>query len=132
MDQPKKFNQTILFFLNSAFTGVLYVAMLYFGDSLLHAQYYLSVTIAYAVSMIYYFITNKKAVFKTDSDTKRTSREAIGFTILLVVNYIISIAIVGIVWHFTKEIYLGSLLAGAITVTLTYFVFNRIIFKTKS
>jgi putative flippase GtrA len=131
MEQPKKFKQTIFFFLNSGFTGALYAAMLYLGDSLLHAQYYLSVTIAYTVSMIYYFITNKKAIFKTDSSAKSTSREVVGFTILLVVNYIISLAIVGIIRHFTKEIYSGSLLAGAVTITLTYFVFDRIIFKKK-
>lgn len=129
MDQPKKVKQTILFFLNSGFTGALYATMLFFGDSILHVHYYLSVTIAYMVSMTYYFITNKKAIFKTDSSAKSTSREVIGFIILLLVNYIISLAIVGLVRHFTNEIYSGSLLAGAVTITLTYFVFDRIIFK---
>lgn len=131
MEQPKKFKQTILFFFNSGLTGALYAAMLFLGDSLLHVHYYFSVTIAYTVSMIYYFITNKKAIFKTDSSSKSTTREIVGFVILLIVNYLISLAIVGLVRHFTKEIYSGSLLAGAVTITITYFVFDRIIFKKK-
>jgi putative flippase GtrA len=131
MEQQKKVKQTILFFLNSGFTGALYAAMLFLADSILHAQYYLSVTIAYTVSMVYYFITNKKAIFKTDPSTSSTKREVVGFIILLLFNYLLSIAIVGIVRHFTKEIYSGSLLAGAVTITLTYFVFDKIIFKKK-
>ena len=129
MGEQKKLRQSILFFLNSGLTGALYAAMLFLGDSILHVQYYFSVTIAYTVAMIYYFITNKKVIFKTESSSKSTSRELVGFLILLVINYIISVAIVGIVRHFTKEIYSGSLLAGVITITLTYFVFDRIIFK---
>jgi putative flippase GtrA len=131
MGLPKKYKLTILFFLNSAFTGALYLAMLFLGDYLLHVQYYFSVTIAYSVSMTYYFIINKKTIFKTDSSAKNTSREVAGFTALLVINYIISIVIVGIVRHFTKEIYSGSFLAGAVTITVTYFVFDKIIFKKK-
>jgi putative flippase GtrA len=130
VEESKKINKSILFFLNSAITGALYVAMLFIGNSLLHAQYYLSVTIAYTVAMACYFITNKKTIFKTDSSAKNTTREITGFIVLLAINYGITLAIVAGVRYFTKEIYSGSLLAGAVTITLTYFVFDRIIFLT--
>ena len=124
-----KRNQILIYVLNSGLTAAIYGLLIYVSDSLFGWQYFYTITVAYTVSMVFYFITNKKAVFKTVNNRKKTTYEVIKFLVLLVINYLISLLIVGIIHHYTNEVYSGSLLAGAVTITLTYFVFDKIIFK---
>jgi putative flippase GtrA len=124
-----KNNQVFIYIFNSGLTAAIYGILIYVSDSLFGWDYLYSVTLAYTLSMAFYFITNKKAVFKTKNSRKKTLYELGKFIVLLVINYFISILIVAIVHNYTKEVYSGSLLAGAVTITLTYFVFDKIIFK---
>jgi putative flippase GtrA len=127
----KALQRSIGFFINSGFTGVVYIAILFISDSLFHVKYFVGVTLAYVVSMTYYFIFNKRAIFKTESTSRTNRNEIVSFAVLLIINYLITVLIVGIISHFTKENYSGSLVAGILTITLTYFVFEKIIFKKK-
>lgn len=124
-----KSNQILIYVFNSGLTAIIYGLLIYVSNSLFGWKYFYSVTLAYTISMIFYFITNKKAVFKTINNRTKTMYELIKFSILLIINYLLSLLIVGVTYHYTKEVYTGSLLAGAVTITLTYFVFDKIIFK---
>lgn len=82
--------------------------------------------------MILYFNTNKLLIFHTKPDKQVVSRELRHFILLIFVYYIITVGIVAVIKIFSGEIYSGSLLAGVITMALTYLIlFDRLIFISR-
>lgn len=69
-------------------------------------------------------------VFKKEK-SGAVKREVIQFIILISINYVITLLIVAAVRHYTGEVFSGSIIAGVVTVSLTYLVFDRILFKKK-
>jgi putative flippase GtrA len=129
---PQTVRKTIYFTAASLVTGALYAALLFIFDSVLNLPFFISVSLSYISAMLFYFITNKLLTFNTVHDKNVITREVIQYILLVFVNYILTIMIVTVVSFFTGEIYSGSLLAGVITITLTFFVFDKLIFVSRS
>lgn len=91
----------------------------------------LSVTGAYAGAMLAYFLVSKYVVF-TGAAKPNAPRELAQFVIVVVVNYVLTQMIVLGMRRLTGEVYSGSLVAGAVTVTLSYLIFDRIVFRRTS
>ena len=125
-----KFKQVALFLLSAGATGAMYLGLLYVSRSMLKINPYISVSIAYAGAMAFYFVTNKLVVFKK-SKSGSVWRELLGFLPRVVVNYILTLSIVAFIRQFTNEEYSGSLVAGIVTTALAYFVFEKWLFKKK-
>lgn len=75
-----------------------------------------------------YFMINKFVVFRI-SDPGRLRKELLQFIIVAIVNYLITIAIVKSIYLFTKEAFSGTIIAGFVTIAMTYFVFDNVLFK---
>ena len=87
-----------------------------------------SVSVSYAISMALYFVFNKLIVF-SKRGRKEFIRETLQFITLVSINYFLTLLIVTSVSRFTGEPYTGSLLAGIITIFLTWLVFKRVLFR---
>ena len=129
MKNPKS-KQVILFILSAGVTGVIYIGLLFLSKNILKFNPYLAVSIAYVGAMAFYFVANKLLVFKKNG-SESIWREILGFLPLAVVNYILTLIIVAFIRQYTHEEYTGSFVAGVVTAALTYFVFEKWLFKKK-
>ncbi len=115
---------------SSLFVGGIYLGVLFVMDSLLGASTALSVTVSYAGAMLVYFLLSKLAVFKSPSRTT-AGREFVQFTIIVTVNYFLTQLIVHGIEALTGNVYLGSVVAGVVTISLTYMLFDRVVFRRR-
>jgi putative flippase GtrA len=118
----------VAYLLASAFVGGVYMGLLFLMDSVVRTPTAASITVAYVSAMAVYFLLSKLAVFKSHSKAG-TRRELIQFTVVVTVNYFLTQLIVHGIERFTGEVYSGSLVAGVVTISLTYVVFDRIVFR---
>lgn len=124
--QQKK--KLVWYLLSSGLVGLIYMGILVAGDYFLTAPPAVVVTLAYGTAMVAYFYVNKLLIFKA-LQRSRTGREAAQFTMMIVFNYFITQLIVHAMHSLTGEIYSGSIVAGIVTVSLTYVVFDKIVFR---
>jgi putative flippase GtrA len=113
----------------SGSVGLVYMGLLVFTDIILGARPFIAVTIAYASAMLVYFVINKFFIFGS-RDRTTAGKELVKFGVVVTVNYIVNQIVVNVMFSFTGEVYSGSIIAGSITIPLSYFVFDRLIFKT--
>ncbi len=118
----------ILYLLSSGITGLIYLGLLYLFSDILQWHSIISVSLSYGSAMAFYFLTNKIAVFQ-HRKTGSEKREVLQFIILVTINYLLTLGMVSAVEALKGGVYLGSVIAGVVTVTLTFFVFDRILFK---
>ncbi|MBD3345166.1 MAG: hypothetical protein GF401_08910 [Chitinivibrionales bacterium] len=119
-----------LYLLVSGGVGLIYMGLLYILDSVAGYSPAVSVTGAYVTAMSFYFIINKLVIFGRFK-SGRSGREFLQFALVVTVNYFVTRFIVQGIHALTGEVYSGSVLAGVITISLTYLVFDRIVFKTR-
>ena len=122
-----EFIKIISFLLTSASTGVFYLTLLLILRSVFALGPIQSVTIAYSTAMLFYFITNRQMVFHKQG--KGILRELFLFICMILTNYALTVLIVARIYRLTNEIFSGSIIAGVATVTITYFIFNKLIFR---
>lgn len=117
-----------LYLTSSAVTGLLYLSLLFVLTKVIRLSVLASVTISYISTMSFYFVANKFLVFRKLSPGK-LRKELLQFIAVAIINYLITIVVVKSVYLFTKEAFSGTILAGFVTVTMTYFVFDNVLFK---
>ncbi|NLP00956.1 MAG: GtrA family protein [Fibrobacter sp.] len=122
--------KVILYLLSSGITGLIYIGMLYLFNDILKWHHLLSVSISYGSAMTIYFLINKLGVFQAKK-TGTEKREVIQFIILIAFNYLVTLGIVAGIEALGGGVFLGSAIAGVVTVTLTFFVFDRLLFKRR-
>ncbi|MBD3419107.1 MAG: hypothetical protein GF398_03210 [Chitinivibrionales bacterium] len=111
----------------SGATGLVYMGLLYLMDAVFNESPGISVTLAYASAMLVYFIASKLYIFKSMCRSS-TRRELAQFALVVTVNYFITLLTVRSIYVFTGEVYSGSLVAGIVTISVSYVVFDKIIF----
>ncbi len=117
----------ILFVISASITGLLYIGILFLFRDIWKFNPYISVAVSYISAMCFYFLTNKIFVFKKrEFHKKALFREIFHFTILITINFLITLFLVWVFLQFTGEVYSGSIAAGIVTTLLAYFVFGRI------
>jgi putative flippase GtrA len=97
-------------------------------DALVHAHPALSVTAAYTGAMVVYYLLSKHMVF-VGEQAHKAGTGAVQFAAVVIINFVVTQIIVNWIHSLTGEVYLGSLLAGAVTISLSYIVFDRVVFK---
>ena len=123
-----RFSRVLAYGAASAGAGVLYMATLYLARTVAGLSPFPAVTVAYAVAMAAYFVVTKTIVFDA-GHSARSGREVLQFTVVVTINYVLTQGIVQGIFRLTGEVYSGSILAGAVTITLSYVVFERVVFK---
>ncbi len=113
-----------MFLLSAVLTGTLYVGALYLCEKKMSLNPYLSVTLAFIASSIFYFVSNKLVVFRDAPSTSSLMVQIGQFAIVVLVNYAITISLVWAFKYFTGEVYSGSVAAGIVTTILAYLVFD--------
>lgn len=116
------------YILSSLFVGGVYMALLFAMESLLHSSTALSVTVSYGGAMLVYFLLSKLAVFKSQS-RQAAGRQLVQFTVIVTANYFLTQLIVHGVETLAGSVYLGSVAAGVVTISLTYVLFDRVVFR---
>lgn len=119
-------NKITFFLISAGITGLIYIGIVYFTFNTLHLNSYVSVSIAYASAMVFYFVTNKLAIFKSAAKSANLYRQIGQFLVMVVINYAITLFLVWAIKKFTGEVYSGSVAAGIVTTLLAYFVLGRI------
>jgi putative flippase GtrA len=122
--------QLLLFLLGSAATGATYFGLLYLLANVFEILPYVSVSTAYILAMVLYFVINKLAIFRNRA-SGTVYRELTGFLPLMVVNYLLTLIIVAAIHRYTNEMYSGSVVAGIVTTAITYLVFDKLLFRKK-
>jgi putative flippase GtrA len=115
-----------LFLISAGVTGLLYIGVLYLLVDFWHNRLYVGVAIAYLTAMFFYFIVNRIFVFRATGKAHRLYPQIVNYSIMLVVNYLITFFLVWLFFRYTGEIYSGSVAAGIVTTLVAYLVFNRI------
>ncbi|MBD3242994.1 MAG: hypothetical protein GF331_20545 [Chitinivibrionales bacterium] len=118
------------YLLSSLFVGGVYMGLLFVMDSLARTPTIVSVTVAYTSAMLVYFLLSKLAVFKSPSGST-AGRELAQFAVIVTVNYFLTQLIVLGVEALTRNVYLGSVVAGVVTISLTYVLFDRVVFQKR-
>jgi putative flippase GtrA len=124
---PKRSHIFARFLTASLLTGGLYMLTLFIARTVWGFTPYWSVSAAYIIAMTFYFLANKLVIFATHTG-KRVRLELVEFAATVFANYFITLLIVALVVRMGAGVYVGSLAAGAVTMTATYFVFDRLVF----
>jgi putative flippase GtrA len=87
-----------------------------------------SFTLSFSIGVIYHFSMNKFFVFK-EKKLINLRYQIIQYAILTMFNYLTNLGIINLLKFFNITIYIGIIIATIVTMLLTYFVMNKLIFK---
>lgn len=126
--EKEEIKKLVFYGVVSGGVGLVYLGLLMVMDLLVGTSPVLSVTVAYASAMFVYFIISKLFIFKS-TDRSQSGRELLQFGTVVTINYFLTQLIVQGIHALTGEVYSGSFIAGVVTISLSYIVFDRIVFK---
>lgn len=116
------------FGLVGAATAAIYFLVLAFYLEVLGANYNLAVSIAYIVSVVFQFITNKYFTFK--SETTSVLPQLLKYLVLLTINYLLTILVVRfVVEKLGLTAYHGVLASIPLIMVVGYLLSKHWIFK---
>lgn len=103
---------------------------MWFASSFLNFGYILAVSAAYFLSTLFHYLANRYFTFSAQAC--RHSWQLVRYMVLWIVNYLITILVVGIsVERFGFSAYLGVCAAVVVTVFVGYFLSRYWVFKIK-
>ena len=116
------------FGLVGATTAVIYFAVMWILDSVLGAKYIAAVSVAYIVSTMFHFLANRHFTFGAVQGRKDS--QIIRYMFMWVINYLITIAIVGFcVERLLLSPYIGVCVSVVFTMCTGYVLARYWIFK---
>ena len=86
-----------------------------------------AVSIAYWASIIYNFVLNRLWTFEAKAGM--IPKQILQYGVLLFINYLVTLAIVSSIEALGISEYIGKIIALGITVSWTYFIYKKIVFK---
>jgi putative flippase GtrA len=110
-------------------TALVYFALIFLTLQILQFQHFLAITISYLCAISLHFVANKTFTFR--SRERRVGFEVLRYSLVTLLNYLITLAVVFLVVDWGgQSTYLGALLAIAVTLGLGYcftkcWVFNE-------
>jgi len=124
------FSSALKFGVVGATTAVFYFFVMWFASSILNFGYIFAVSAAYFVSTLFHYLANRTFTFSAEAG--RHSLQLAKYMVLWIVNYVITILVVGIsVERFGFSAYLGVCAAVVITVFVGYFLSRYWVFKIR-
>ncbi|MGA2142432.1 MAG: GtrA family protein [Brevinematales bacterium] len=109
-------------------TYLLNMSAVYLTHEILRLDSNTSFTISYVIGLIYHFTLNKIFVFQ-EKKLSRLKYQIIQYLILSLINYLIQLGVLNLFLLLKVSIYIGVSAGIALTLTLTYFIMNSLIFK---
>jgi putative flippase GtrA len=91
----------------------------------------LATTLAYLTGLVVNFLLNKIWTFQAPTGAKQSTRQAVQYGLLVVVNLIFTNVVISSAQHFNIGPELSKPVATALIMVLNYVVYNRIIFRTE-
>jgi putative flippase GtrA len=86
-----------------------------------------AVSIAYWASILYNFTLNR--IWSFEAQKGMIPKQMIQYGVLLFVNYLVTVLLVTCLESLGMSEYLGKIVALGITVSWTYFIYKKIVFK---
>lgn len=105
------------------------MVLLFFTDVVAGLSPVASVSVAYASAMLIYFLICKAFVFSHNHQAP-AGKQLLQFGVVVTINFFLTQIIVNAMHRFTGEVFSGSVVSGIVTITLSYFIFNRLVFTT--
>jgi len=91
----------------------------------------ISITVSFFTGVIYHFTLNKFFVFK-ETKTINLRYQIVQYIILVFINYSINLGIANLFLFLKWSIYVSQVVSIGVTVMLTYFIMNKLIFNKKT
>ncbi|WP_462410950.1 GtrA family protein [Neobacillus sp. Marseille-QA0830] len=127
-----KINKELIFYLIfGVLTTLVNIISYWLLSRIFHMDYKLATTIAWLLSVIFAFITNKLYVFNSRSlETKTLAKEFISFIFFRILSYLVDLAVmvVMIEWIKSNDIF-AKIIANIIVVILNFFASKFLIFS---
>lgn len=126
-------NEIVMYLLFGVLTTGINILCYVFLREYLHIEYILSTTIAWLISVIFAFLTNKKYVFKSNFTELNTFiQEFFSFTFFRVVSLGMDIGIMVVLVEIIKfDDFIAKIAANIVVVIMNYIVSKYVVFRTK-
>ena len=127
----KKYRELILYGIFGVLTTIVNILVYYICSNLLHIHYLISTIIAWVISVLFAYTTNRKFVF--ESKNKNIVKEIISFFSFRILSGIIDVAIMYIfVDIFKWDDLIVKILSNVVVIILNYIFSKLFIFKKES
>ena len=123
-------SRKLLFLTVGGLTFIINVSFLYLLKEILKVNHNIALTIAFFIGTTFHFSANKFVTFK-EKKIATISLQIPKYIAMTLINYLINLIVINIFVYFHLAIYLGAICATMITMVLTYFIMNIMIFKQK-
>jgi putative flippase GtrA len=126
-------NEIIMYLLFGVLTTVINILCYVFLREYLHIEYILSTTIAWLISVIFAFLTNKKYVFKSNfTELNTVIQEFFSFTFFRVLSLGMDIGIMVVLVEIIKvDDFIAKIAANIVVVIMNYIVSKYVVFRTR-
>lgn len=105
------------------------VGLLIVLKEFLHVPIYIAASLSYWTSILFNFLANKHWTFQVSG---QLHRHALQYLLLLVFNYLVTLGIIWFFRHLGIGYLIAKMLAIAISISWTYFIYKHVIFKLAS
>ncbi|MDQ0975134.1 putative flippase GtrA [Neobacillus niacini] len=129
----EKRNEIVMYLLFGVLTTVINILCYVFLREYLHIKYILSTTIAWLISVVFAFLTNKKYVFKSNfTELNAVIQEFFSFTFFRVVSLGMDLGIMVVLVEIIKiDDFIAKIAANIVVVIMNYIVSKYVVFRTK-
>lgn len=125
--------ETIVYVIFGVLTTAVNYISYWFLRSKLEIPFLIANTIAWIISVLFAFITNKLVVFESKSfNIKLLLFEFVSFVGARILSFLFEEAFLAITTHFKINEYLSKAIAGIIVIIINYFLSKFFIFKKKN
>lgn len=125
--------ETIVYVIFGVLTTAVNYISYWFFRSKLGISFLIANTIAWIISVLFAFITNKLVVFESKSFKLKTLLfEFVSFVGARVLSFLFEEGFLAVTTHFNINEYLSKAIAGIIVIIINYFLSKFFIFKKKS
>ncbi|MFJ5759606.1 GtrA family protein [Neobacillus sp. NPDC093182] len=126
-------NEIVMYLLFGVLTTVINILCYVFLREYLHIEYILSTTIAWFISVVFAFLTNKKYVFKSNfTELNVVIQEFFSFTFFRVVSLGMDLGIMVVLVEIIKfDDFIAKIAANIVVVIMNYIVSKYVVFRTK-
>jgi putative flippase GtrA len=129
----EKRNEIVMYLLFGVLTTVINILCYVFLREYLHIEYILSTTIAWLISVVFAFLTNKKYVFKSNfTELNAVIQEFFSFTFFRVVSLGMDLGIMVVLVEMIKiDDFIAKIAANIVVVIMNYIVSKYVVFRAK-
>jgi putative flippase GtrA len=126
-------NEIIMYLVFGVLTTVINILCYVFLREYLHIEYILSTTIAWLISVIFAFLTNKKYVFKSNfTELNAVIQEFFSFIFFRVLSLGMDIGIMVVLVEIIKvDDFIAKIAANIVVVIMNYIVSKYVVFRTR-